>query len=247
MRRLLWMIFCVCLANPVFAQDVDLGLGGDASSLLNLPAPRGNTPARGGAARGGAAGRGANAAPVDRLVRLRDMFAGANMSLTKEQETALNTLLNAEIPAMRRTLQARITELQKDQSPGPASLPSMDELAPEIIRLNDELLGKVSAAPGLSPEQQAFIKKLHKDQVKSRGGLDAIKLTLQDAGAPFTAEQIAQIQPLFDEQNRARLQLLKDSQGQPPDKTKIDQLQRDTLGKVLKLLNPAQRAALLAK
>ena len=247
MRRLLWMIFCVCLANPVFAQDVDLGLGGDASSLLNLPAPRGNTPARGGAARGGAAGRGANAAPVDRLVRLRDMFAGANMSLTKEQETALNTLLNAEIPAMRRTLQARITELQKDQSPGPASLPSMDELAPEIIRLNDELLGKVSAAPGLSPEQQAFIKKLYKDQVKSRGGLDAIKLTLQDAGAPFTAEQIAQIQPLFDEQNRARLQLLKDSQGQPPDKTKIDQLQRDTLGKVLKLLSPAQRAALLAK
>ncbi len=220
MRRLLWMIFCVCLANPVFAQDVDLGLGGDASSLLNLPAPRGNTPARGGAARGGAAGRGANAAPVDRLVRLRDMFAGANMSLTKEQETALNTLLNAEIPAMRRTLQARITELQKDQSPGPASLPSMDELAPEIIRLNDELLGKVSAAPGLSPEQQAFIKKLYKDQVKSRGGLDAIKLTLQDAGAPFTAEQIVQIQPLFDEQNRARLQLLKDSQGQPPDKTK---------------------------
>jgi len=247
MRRLLWMIFCVCLANPVFAQDVDLGLGGDASSLLNLPAPRGNTPARGGAARGGAAGRGANAAPVDRLVRLRDMFAGANMSLTKEQETALNTLLNAEIPAMRRTLQARIAELQKDQSPGPASLPSMDELAPEIIRLNDELLGKVSAAPGLSPEQQAFIKKLYKDQVKSRGGLDAIKLTLQDAGAPFTAEQIVQIQPLFDEQNRARLQLLKDSQGQPPDKTKIDQLQRDTLGKVLKLLNPAQRAALLAK
>ncbi len=247
MRRLLWMIFCVCLANPVFAQDVDLGLGGDASSLLNLPAPRGNTPARGGAARGGAAGRGANAAPVDRLVRLRDMFAGANMSLTKEQETALNTLLNAEIPAMRRTLQARIAELQKDQSPGTASLPSMDELAPEIIRLNDELLGKVSAAPGLSPEQQAFIKKLYKDQVKSRGGLDAIKLTLQDAGAPFTAEQIVQIQPLFDEQNRARLQLLKDSQGQPPDKTKIDQLQRDTLGKVLKLLNPAQRAALLAK
>src|SRR6266850_3520085 len=247
MRRLLWMIFCVCLANPVFAQDVDLGLGGDASSLLNLPAPRGNTPARGGAARGGAAGRGANAAPVDRLVRLRDMFAGANMSLTKEQETALNTLLNAEIPAMRRTLQARITELQKDKSPGPASLPSMDELAPEIIRLNDELLGKMSAAPGLSPGQQAFIQKLYKDQVKSRGGLDAIKLTLQDAGAPFTAEQIVQIQPLFDEQNRARLQLLKDSQGQPPDKTKIDQLQRDTLGKVLKLLNPAQRAALLAK
>src|SRR5207237_7569045 len=40
---LLWII----VASPVFAQEVDLGLGGDASSLLNLPAPRGNTPARG--------------------------------------------------------------------------------------------------------------------------------------------------------------------------------------------------------
>src|SRR5215831_15823721 len=118
MRRVLWPMFCVCLAVPAFAQDVDLGLGGDASSLLNLPAPRGNTPARGGPARGDAAGRGGNAAPVDRLARLREMFAGANMALTKEQETALTALLNAEIPAMRRTLQARITELQKDKSPG---------------------------------------------------------------------------------------------------------------------------------
>src|SRR2546427_8840490 len=98
MRRLLWMIFCVCLANPIFAQDVDLGLGGDASSLLNLPAPRGNTAAR---------GRGGNAAapPVDRLVRLRELFAGANLPLAKEQELALASLLNAEIPVMRRALQ----------------------------------------------------------------------------------------------------------------------------------------------
>jgi hypothetical protein len=37
---------------------------------------------------------------------------------------------------------------------------------------------------------------------------------------------------------------LKDAQG-TPDKAKLDQLQRDTLSKVLKLLTPAQRAALL--
>src|SRR5437667_4457004 len=100
MRRLLWMIFCVCLANPVFAQDVDLGLGGDASSLLNLPAPRGNAPG----ARGSApAGRGAaSGTPVDRLVRLRELFAGSNMSLTKDQEATIISLLYAEIPAMRR-------------------------------------------------------------------------------------------------------------------------------------------------
>jgi hypothetical protein len=244
MKQLLLPIVLVLFASPIYAQDVDLGLGGDASSLLNLPAPRGNTPARGAAP----AARGSNAAAaaaVDRLVRLRELFAGASMSLTKEQETALTTFLNAEIPAMRRALQARIAELQKGRDP--AATPGIDELAPEIIRLNDDLLGKMAAAPGLGPEQQTFLKKLYKDQVKSRGGFDAIKLTLEDAGTPFSTDQIAQIQPLFDQQNQARLQLLKDSQGQLPDKSKLDQLQRETLAKVLRLLNPAQRTALLTK
>src|SRR3989442_11100679 len=80
MKRTTLLIVCVAtvaLTCPVFAQDVDLGLGGDASSLLNLPAPRGNAPG----ARGSApAGRGAaSGTPVDRLVRLRELFAGANM------------------------------------------------------------------------------------------------------------------------------------------------------------------------
>ena len=74
-----------------------------------------------------------------------------------------------------------------------------------------------------------------------------INKALDDAGAPFSQEQLAQIQPLFDEQSRARVQLVKEAQGQAPDKAKVDQLQRDTLAKVLKLLNAAQRTALLAK
>ena len=148
---------------------------------------------------------------------------------------------------MRRTLQQRIAELEKttDSAAGPRELPSMDELAPEIIRLNDQLLGKMAALPGLSPEQQAFVKKLYQDQVRSRGGFDAIKLTLESAGVPFSAEQIAQTQPLFDEQDKAKVQFLKEFPS--PDKAKIDQLQRETLAKVLKLLTATQRSALLAK
>jgi hypothetical protein len=243
MKQLFCLVAFLFAARPLFAQDVDLGLGGDASSLLNLPAPRGNTPARGAAP----AARGANTAnqpAVDRLARLRELLASANLPLTKEQENTLTAFLTAERPNMRLTLQARITELQKGREPGAS--PGMDELAPEIIRLNDELLGRMASISALGPEQQVFLKKLYKDQVKSRGGLDAIKLTLEDAGAPFTAEQIVQIQPLFDQQNQAKLQLLKESQG-TPDKSKLDQLQRETLAKVLRLLNPAQRTALLAK
>ena len=241
MKRFVYLIAFIFIACPVYAQDVDLGLGGDASSLLNLPAPRGNTPARGEAP----AARGSNAPnAVDRLARLRELLAGTNNALSKEEEAALTAFLTAEIPGMRRTLQARIAELQRGREPGAA--PSMDELAPEIIRLNDELLGRMALVSALSPEQQAFLKKLYKDQVKSRGGFDAIKLTLEDAGTPFSAEQIAQIQPLFDQQNQAKAQLLKESQGNP-DKAKLDQIQRETLAKVLRLLNPGQRSALLAK
>ena len=243
MKRFVYLIAFVFMACPVYGQDVDLGLGGDASSLLNLPAPRGNAPARGAAP----AARGSNASnpnTVDRLARVRELLAGTNDPLTKEQEAALTTFLTAEIPGMRRTLQARIAELDKGRETGAA--PSMDELAPEIIRLNDELLGRMALVSALSPEQQAFLKKLYKDQIKSRGGFDAIKVTLEDAGTPFSAEQIAQIQPLFDQQNQAKAQLLKESQGSP-DKAKLDQIQRETLAKVLRLLNPGQRSALLAK
>ena len=247
MKRLALTIVIAFLASPVFAQEIDLGLGGDATSLLNLPAPRGNAPPPRGATPAPARGAAPNAPPVDRLLRLRGMLAAANTPLTKEQELALTAVLNAEIPAMRRTLQARIVELQKANGAAAQALPNMEELTPEIIRLNDQLLGKMAAAPGLNPEQQGFMKKLYKDQVKSRGGFEAIKLTMEDAGAPFSAEQITEIQPLFDEQSKARVQLVKESQGQPPDKAKLDQLQRDTLAKVLRLLNPAQRAALVAK
>jgi len=245
MKRMMLTIACVILASPIFAQEIDLGLGGDVSNLLNLPAPRGSMPARGAAsARGDQSSRGAGAPPVDRLVRLRELLLSANLPLAREQEAALNSFLNAEVSAMRRTLQERIAEVEKKRGGGAGSgnLPSMDELAPEIIRLNDQLLGKMAGLPGLKPEQQAFVKKLYQDQVKSRGGFEAIKLTLENAGVPFSAEQIGQIQPLFDEQNQAKLQLLKES----PDKVKIDQLQRETLSKVIQLLTPTQRSALVA-
>ena len=92
MKRVMLAIACVFVAIPIFAQDVDLGLGGDASSLLNIPAPRGNTAARG-------------TPPVDRLVRLRELLAGANLPLAKEQEAALNSFLLT--PTQRPALVAK--------------------------------------------------------------------------------------------------------------------------------------------
>src|SRR5215831_18331300 len=119
-------IAALLFSSTAFAQDIDLGLGGDASSLLNIPAPRGNTPARGAAPNRGAA----NASPVDRLARLRQLLVQANAPLSPEQETSVAGLMNSEIPGMRRALQARVAELQKLKGgDGQGQLPSMDELA----------------------------------------------------------------------------------------------------------------------
>src|SRR5436853_5734459 len=88
MKRIFLILVVALFAIPGFGQDIDLGLGGDASSLLNIPAPRGNTPARGAPSGRGATG----AASVDRLARLRQVLAQANAPLSPDQETGLNTL-----------------------------------------------------------------------------------------------------------------------------------------------------------
>jgi hypothetical protein len=268
MRRLLFAISLILIATPLFAQDVDLIGAGGIGDLLDIAAPRGAAPARGAAPPRGAA---PNAPPVDRLVRLRQIMVEANAPLNKEQETGLTSLINAEVPMMRQALQRKAMQINMEKGgmrqsapPAPAAAPGAapqrgpnpaaamaanitpEDIAPEIIRLNDQLLGKIAAAPMLSPQQQAVVMKIYKDQIKAHGGFEAIKMTLDDAGASFTAEQIAQVRPLFEEQEKAKIQLAKESAGQPPDKAKLDQIQRDTLLKVMRLLTPAQRTAMLA-
>jgi hypothetical protein len=280
MKRLLWIIVSLFLSIPAAAQDgAELGgfFGGDGGDLLSLPAPTGNAaPARGAAPgnRGAAPARGVppGAPPVDRLLRLRDVMSKAGAPLTAEQETALNALLNVEIPAMRRALQARILELQREKTaaasasqpeapsqPPPdagqrgagqrgltvSNLPTPEELAPDIQRLNDDLLRKVGSASTLSADQRAIIEKLQKDQIRARGGFDALNLTMTEAGAPFTPEQAAEVRGLFDRQNQARAQLPPNAAG-TPDAAAITQLERQTLAQVIRLLTDQQRRALAA-
>jgi hypothetical protein len=102
------------------------------------------------------------------------------------------------------------------------------------------LVAKLATAPQLSADQQGLIKKALKDQIRARGGFDALNLTMEDAGTPFTVDQATQIQALFREQSALRAQI------QPPDAAKVTQLERDTLLKVLRLLTPPQRTALSA-
>src|SRR4029077_449283 len=72
-------------------------------------------------------------------------------------------------------------------------------VATEIRHMNDNLVEKV--ATSLQPEQQTVLRKYQKDQTRARGGFDALKLLMKEAGTPLTADQMAPIQALYDEQN----------------------------------------------
>ena len=283
MKRLSWLFSILLLASPVFAQDGgggDFGGGGDVFG--------GDGGLFGGGGNAGGGNRGQAQAP-DRLATMKDMMLKANTPITKDQEKALNTLLDREIKAMSEAFTAKFGQEPgaavaaprgqqgqgqfqgrgqgagqgRGQAPGGAGAggpqrgagrggaagagaapPIADNpMVAEIRRMNEELLGKVTAS--LKPEQQAVIRKFQNDQIRARGGIDALKLTMEEAGAPLTPDQIPQIQALYVEENQARIQLLRESQGQP-DSAALSQLQLGTMTKVTRLLTPDQRKALLA-
>ncbi len=314
--KLFWgTLALVLMASSALAQDVDFGAFNDEPPPPPPPPPAAS-------ARGAAPARGAVPAlpPVDRLMHLREALLKAEAPLTKEQETALNALMAAEIPAMRAKIKADGQKMIAARPPtapsapgapgagappatpaaaaaarggAPAGTPTpaapatpaapgaarggapgaalnpallaalaargagaaspssrvpaevLDALEVEMRQLNDELFTKIAAAPALDPKQQAILTKMSRDQIKSRGGYDALRVSMEDANAPFSDEQIPKVQAVFESQKEARAEIARESQG-TPDPARIKQLERDSLTKVVALLTPAQRTALLA-
>jgi hypothetical protein len=121
----------------------------------------------------------------------------------------------------------------------------LDALEVEMRQLNDALFTKIASSPALNAKQQSILNRMSRDQIRSRGGFEALRIAMEDAGAPFTAEQVPKVQALFEDQKTARATLARESQGTPDPET-LKKLERDTLTKVVGLLVPAQRTALLA-
>ena len=123
-----------------------------------------------------------------------------------------------------------------------SAVPPDSPLGKEMARMNAELQDKVVAT--LKPEQQAALKKYENDRIKKAGGFPALKLNMQEAGAPLTADQEQQIQAVYKDEDQQRTQMTREAQGQP-DKAKMDALTNATMLKVAKLLTADQRKVLL--
>jgi hypothetical protein len=219
------------VVTPVFAQDDDgpgeRGVGGGTGQTLVFTRVDSLNP----------------------MEQVKSFLAKANIKLGSDQEKILRPQVEA---ALAEAQQA--TERLQPQSgrgagerarrggppgagPGPNSA-----LAAELRRINNDLVVKINAA--LKPDQQATFKKFQNDEIQKGGGFPALKLVMEEAGASFTPAQEQQIQAVYADDARQRAQLMRDSQGRP-DPAKLDDLEKGTMAKIARLLNAAQRKALL--
>jgi hypothetical protein len=235
MKKAFWVFLGLLLATPVFAQD-DAGGGG-----------------------GALAGGGGNQVftRIDAVNPMEPVKAflqsKVNITLSSEQEKALRPVVEASFQQLR-DLAASVAPQRGGQDGGgrrggrgrgadPNSLAALQTgpAAEKFKQINDDLMAKITAA--LTPDQQKAFKKYLNDEIKKAGGFDALKVIMEEAGAPLTAEQETQIKGFYAEGAQQRAQLQRESQG-GPDQAKLKEIDTATMGKAVKVLTAAQRKAL---
>jgi hypothetical protein len=185
----------------------------------------------------------------------------ANITLSADQEKALRPVVEASFQQIRDLSQkvaAQRASGGQFQGGGgerrgggrggrgadPNSLAALQNgpAAEELKKINDDLMAKITAA--LTPDQQTAFKKYLNGEIKKAGGFGALKVTMEEAGAPFTADQEKQIQGFYDDAAQQTAQLRRESQGRP-DPAKMAEIDKGVMTNVVKVLTPAQRKALL--
>jgi hypothetical protein len=239
---ILGTVIGILVAVPAFAQEE--GGGGD-----------------------GAAGVGRDQAQVftrvdtlDPMDQVRTFLGKANIKLSGDQEKTLKPQVDAALKEAQEVTERLAPQggergergqrgaggngggQRRGGPAGPAGFGPNNALTAELRRINDDLIAKINAV--LKPDQQAAFKKFRNDEIRKAGGFPALKLVMEEAGAAFAPEQEQQIRELYAEDARLRGQIMRESQGRP-DPAKLDELEKRTLTKVARLLNAAQRKALL--
>src|ERR1051325_9303533 len=157
----------------------------------------------------------------DPVQQLKRFFAEAKLPLTSSQEKQLNSAVDAQVNLLRAAAND----------------------ADAVRRANQEFTKKSNEI--LSADQRAELRRYRTEQIMMRGGFPALRFILEIAQTPFSPEQEKQAQTLYEEFNRQVTQLSRDAKG-TPDRAQLDKLEGEALGKVVRLLTPAQRRSLAA-
>src|SRR5262249_33775279 len=101
----------------------------------------------------------------DPVQQLKRFFAEAKLPLNSMQERKLNSIVDAQVGALQAAGQNEEAIHKANQ---------------EFTRKSNEVF---------TPEQRAELRRYRTEQIMMRGGFPALKLTLDNAQTPFTADQ----------------------------------------------------------
>jgi hypothetical protein len=238
MKKTFWLFIGLLVAIPAFAQDDGGGSGA------------------GGALAGGGNEVFTRIDAVNPMEPVKAFLQSkVGITLSADQEKALRPQVEASFQQIR-DLAASVTPQRgaqgqeggrrggRGRGADPNTLAALQSgpAAEQLKKINDDLMVKITN--GLTSDQQAAFKKYLNGEIKKAGGFGALKVTMEEAGAPLTAEQEPQIQGFYSDDAQQRAQLMRESQGKP-DPAKLAEIDRATMSKVVKVLTAAQRKALL--
>ena len=157
----------------------------------------------------------------DPVQQLKRFFAQAKLPLSSAQVKQLESVVDAQGKALL------------------ASAGNEDAAR----KVNQEYSRKVNEV--LTPEQRTELRRYRTEQIMMRGGFQALRLIMENAQTPFTDEQEKQIQAIYVDFNQQVDKVTLNNKNTSA-RAELDKLETDALGKVVRLLTPAQRRALAA-
>lgn len=155
----------------------------------------------------------------DPVQQLKRFFAQAKLPLSSAQVKQLESVVDAQGKALLAS--------------------SGNEDAAR--KINQEYSRKVNEV--LTQEQRTELRRYRTEQIMMRGGFQALRLIMENAQTPFTDEQEKQIQAIYLDFNQQVDKVTLNNKN-ASGRAELDKLETEALGKVVRLLTPAQRRAL---
>ena len=179
--------------------------------------------------------RGENFRRRNPMEQVQNMLTEAGVPLSEEQQQTLQSIIEEQ----RRAFQEQFR--QRRQEGGGERGGQRRGAFGGRGRFGEAMQEKIRSV--LTAEQIDVWDKYRTEQIRRRGGYPALRLMLEEVGAPLTSVQEEQLQAEFRAYNRQRRQLR--GKGEQADPTELPELESRHLSKVIKLLDAEQRRALI--
>ena len=178
--------------------------------------------------------RGENFRRRNPMEQVQNMLTEAGVPLNQQQQEALQAILQEQRRAFmesREQFRERRQQGGGERRGGFGGRGGFGEAMQEKIR------------SVLTAEQIAVWDNYRTEQIRRRGGYPALRLMLEEVGAPLTTVQQEQLQAEFRDYNQQRRLLRREGEQAGP--AKLKELEDQHLSKLIQVLEAEQRRALI--